>query len=160
MRVLTGPDHTTVCAALTGALLAGLSCAAPRPAAATESQLSDWNVTGWSAQSRAACGVALTKAGYLGSEMPQPEADFDMLARGLALDALSRSAEPQLNRDAWDSPVMNLRNDAFMMMVLECGDLFVAALAQGRIPNGVIQAARSEARAYQAANGLTGQGGD
>ena len=138
-------------AAAMAAGLSGASLANSLPA----SELTDWDVTVWSAKSAAACGVVLTKAGYLGSETPDSAADLDRLSQGLALDALSKAKDPDLNRAAWETPIVNLRNDAYAMMQLECADLFKSAAAQGLIPLGTLTTARDRAAAYQTANGLS-----
>ena len=144
-----------VCVALTVAALAagpsGASFAADLPA----QELTDWDISAWSPESAAACAVVLTKAGYLGSAEPDSAADQDRLSQGLALDALSKAADPELNRVAWATPVVNLRNDAYAMMQLECADMFKRAAAQGLIPRSMLTAARAKAAAYLTENGLS-----
>lgn len=144
-----------VCVVLTAAALAagpsGASFAADLPA----QELTDWDISAWSVTSAAACAVVLTKAGYLGSAETDNAADLDRLTQGLALDALSKVDDPEVNQAAWATPVVNLRNDAYKMMQLECADLFKAAQARGLIPRIVLTAARAKAAAYMAANGLS-----
>lgn len=142
-------------ATLFAAALAAVPWGGVWAASLPASELPDWDIRGWSVAGAAACGVLLTKAGYIGAEDPDGAADRDMLSQGLALDALSKAADPALNRAAWGTPVINLRNDAHAMMQLECGDLFRTAVARGLIPRAVLSAARAKAAAYQAANGLS-----
>ena len=154
MAVLSGfPRAVRVarCLAALAALSGGAAGAASLPA----SELTDWDITGWSVAGAAACGVVLTKAGYLGGEDPSGASDRESLTQGLALDALSKAADPEINRAAWETPVINLRNDAHLMMQLECADLFRIAAARGLIPRKVMTAARAKAAAYLAANGLS-----
>lgn len=141
--------------ALSFVALAALSGGAAGAASLPASELTDWDVTGWSVAGAAACGVVLTKAGYLGGHDPSGASDRDRLAQGLALDALSKAADPEMNRAAWETPVINLRNDAHLMMQLECGDLFRIATARGLIPRKMMMAARAKAAAYLTANGLS-----
>lgn len=149
-RVFPAPRAALFAAALS-AIPWGAACAASLPA----SELTDWDISGWSTAGAAACGVVLTKAGYIGAEDPGSAADTDVLSQGMALDALSKAADPALNRAAWETPVVNLRNDAHAMMQLECGDLFRTAVARGLIPRAVLSAARAKAAAYLTANGLS-----
>jgi len=142
-------------AALFAAALAAVPWGAAWAASLPASELTDWDVSSWSISSAAACGVLLTKAGYIGAEDPDGASDREILSRGLALDALSKAADPELNRAAWETPVVNLRNDAHAMMQLECSDLFKTAVARGLIPRAVLLSARAKAAAYQAANGLS-----
>ena len=128
-----------------------MSFAASLPA----SELTDWDISAWSVTSAAACAMVLTKAGYLGSAETNSAADLDHLAQGMALDALSKAADPEVNRVAWETPVVNLRNDAYAMMQLDCADLFKTATAGGLIPRSVLTEARTKAAAYMAANGMS-----
>ena len=144
-----------VCVALTVAALVAGSSGASFAADLPAQELTDWDISTWSDESVAACAVVLTKAGYLGSEAPDGAADLGRLTQGLALDALSKAADPELNRVAWATPVVNLRNDAHAMMQLDCADLFKGAAAQGLIPKGVLTAAHAKAAAYMTANGLS-----
>jgi len=138
--------------ALYAAVLATVSGWAAGAASLPASELTDWDITGWSVAGAAACGVVLTKAGYLGDPGPSSAPQRDSLSQGLALDALSKAADPAMNRAAWETPIINLRNDAHLMMQLECGDLFRIAVARGLIPRTVLTAARAKADAYLAAN--------
>ena len=155
VRIVVNRLSRVASVALMAAALAegpsGASFAADLPA----QELTDWDISAWSVTSAAACAVVLTKAGYLGSEVTDSTADLDRLAQGLALDALSKSDDPAVNQAAWATPVVNLRNDAYTMMQLECADLFKAAQARGLIPHSVLTAARAKATAYMAANGLS-----
>ncbi len=147
--------HRAARVALSCAALAALSGEAAGAVSLPASELTDWDITGWSVAGAAACGVVLTKAGYLGDPEPSSAPQKDRLSQGLALDALSKAADPEMNRAAWETPIINLRNDAHLMMQLECGDLFKVAVARGLIPRTVLTAARAEAAAYLAANGLS-----
>jgi hypothetical protein len=155
VRPLLSHLSRAVCLALTTAGLVagppGISFAASLPA----SELTDWDISAWSVTSVAACAVVLTKAGYLGNAETDKAADLNRLAQGMALDALSKATDPEVNRVAWETPVVNLRNDAYAMMQLECADLFKTAAAGGLIPRSVLTEARAKAAAYMAANGLS-----
>ena len=62
--------------------------------------LVEWEVQDWTPESQAACAALMTKFGLLVSMKHQTNQVFQILFRGLALNAVSETADPATNARA------------------------------------------------------------